>query len=151
MHELTEPEISELAERLLGGDAGVTDYWAPGEGVRLTPAGNLSLSEIRQIASGLRKSGKYGEVFVGVPRGHANAPFGIWARPKTTGRRNRGGIKPLLIRIKSPHYSRRFDFYGFAHKHAARIFDEEFRRAWRDAVRKVKPITKDLKRIWSNR
>ncbi|MCC6658897.1 MAG: hypothetical protein IT512_11995 [Rhodocyclaceae bacterium] len=138
-------------EKRLGGETGATDYWVPGQGVRLTAAGNLSLSEIKSIAAGLRKSGKYGEVFVGVPRGHANAPFGIWARPKTTGRRVRGAIKPLLIRIQTPNYSKRFDFHGFAEKHAGRIFDEEFSRAWRDAVRKVRPITRRVKVIWAHR
>lgn len=138
-------------EKRLGTETGVDDYWAPGQGVKLTAAGNLNLSQIKKIADGLRKSGQYGEVFVGVPRGHSGAPFGIWGRPKTTGRRVRGGIKPLLIRIPAPNYSRRFDFHGFAQKHAGRIFNEEFSRAWRDALRKVKPVSPRMQHMWSNR
>lgn len=131
-------------EKRLGGETGVSDYWAPGRGVRLTAAGNLSLSEIRSIAASLRKSGKYGEVFVGVPRGHAGDPFGIWARPKTTGRWVRGAITPLLIRVAAPNYKQRFDFFGFAEKHVHHIFNEEFQRAYAEALRTVRPISRIL-------
>lgn len=131
-------------EQRLADDTGAGGYWVPGTGVRLTAAGNLTLSQIKDIAGSLRKSGRYGEVFVGVPRGHSGAPFGIWARPKTTGRRVRGAIKPLLVKIAAPSYAPRFDFYGIAAKHAQRIFPEEFERAYAEALRTVRPISQVL-------
>lgn len=131
-------------ERRLVGDARVDGFWAPGEGVRLNAAGNLTRNQITEIATSLRRSGRYGEVFVGVPRGHTNAPFGIWARPK---RNPRGAIKPLLVKIQQPNYRKQFDFYGIAKREAGKIFDQEFHRAFNDAVRTVRPISSQMQRI----
>ncbi|GMU48658.1 MAG: hypothetical protein AMXMBFR31_08840 [Candidatus Desulfobacillus denitrificans] len=130
-------------EKRLDDDTGVDAYWVPGQGVRLTAAGNLSMSQIRGIAAGLRKTGKYSEVFVGVPRGHANLPFGIWARGKGKTRRA-SGITPLLVKISDARYKPRFDYFGIAEKHAGRIFNEEFSRAYADALRSVRPISTQM-------
>lgn len=134
-------------EKKLASDAGVDAYWVPGQGTKLNAAGNMTLAQIKAIASKLRESGKYGEVFVGIPQGHHGAPFGIWARPKRNAKPRKGAttvgnIKPLLIRVQQPSYQRRFDFYGIAERHAGRIFNEEFSRAFAEEKARIKPATK---------
>lgn len=114
-------------------------YWAPGQGIRVNAAGNLTRAQIVQIANKLRGSGRYGEVFIGKPAGHPNAPFGIWGRPKK-GRRASGNLTPLLVRIATPTYKVRFDFHGVAKRHAGKIFNEEFSIAFRDAKRNIRPV-----------
>jgi hypothetical protein len=110
-------------------------YWVPGDGIKLNAAGNLTKGQIVQIAQGLQRTGKYADVFVGYPDGHPGAPFGIWGRKiKGRGRNASAGIIPLLVRIKSPSYRQRFDFHGIAEKHAQRIFNEEFDRAFSQAM-----------------
>ena len=110
-------------------------YWVPGAGIKLNASGNMTKGQITQIAAGLKRTGKYAEVFVGVPVGHPGAPYGIWGR-KTKGRGKKAvsGIIPLLIRISAPNYRKRFDFEGIAEKNAPRIFKEEFDRAFRQAM-----------------
>lgn len=118
----------------LGAESKADGYWAPGQGTRLNSAGNMTLRQIQDIANKLRQSGKYAEVFVGAPRG-LRAPFGIWARTK--GKGGMKGLKPLLIRIPTPSYKKRFDFHGVAKRNAQRIFDEEFSKAFEEMKRKL--------------
>lgn len=137
-------------ESKLAGEAGVDAYWAPGAGVRLTAAGNMTVRQVQDIANKLRHSGRYSEVFVGVPRGHPGAPFGIWARAmRGRGKNRMEGLKPLLVKIAAPHYKPRFNFYAVANRHAQRIFSEEFDRAFEQAMRTVKPISPSLSLIRS--
>lgn len=129
-------------ERRLASDSGVNAYWAPGDGVKLTGAGNLTSEQIQDIAGKLSRSDKFNGVFVGAPKNMPNAPFGIWARvTRGRGRNASRGLTPLLVRIEQPNYKKRFDFHGVAERHVQRIFDEEFRRAFADAKRNVKPIS----------
>lgn len=121
-------------ERKLAFEANADGYWTPGQGIKLNAAGNLTMAQIRKIAEGLRKTGQYAEVFVGVPRGRSRAPFGIWGRTKPS-RKDRGGIKPLLVKVPAPTYRRRFDFHGIAARNAQQIFNDEFSRAYWAAVR----------------
>ncbi|MBA3033513.1 MAG: hypothetical protein KKF85_15425 [Gammaproteobacteria bacterium] len=138
-------------EKHLAGEANADGYWAPGEGVRLNAAGNLTLRQIQEISGKLRATGRFGEVFVGVPRGHPGAPFGIWSRTmRGRGRNRTAGIRPLLIKIAAPGYSRKFDFFGVAKKHAQRIFNEEFHRAFEQAKRTARPSSSGLKTIFHN-
>lgn len=103
-------------------------YWVPGEGVRLNVHGNLSLAQVKKIAAQLRENRP--TVFVGKP--NASLPFGIWERQR--GGRGAGSIKPLLVQVKAPRYRQRLDMHGLAAKHAQRIFDREFARAWRQII-----------------
>jgi hypothetical protein len=122
-------------ERLAIDTSKAAGFWVPGQGIRLNASGNLTMGQITQIAAGLKRTGKYADVFVGVPVGHPGAPYGIWGR-KTKGRGKKAvsGIVPLLMRISAPTYRQRFDFKGIAEKHAQRIFNEEFDRAFRQAM-----------------
>jgi hypothetical protein len=134
-------------ERKLANESGVDGYWVPGQGLRLSTAGNMTERQIKEIAASLSKSGKYQDVFVGVPRNMPSAPFGIWARVKRgRGRKATNGLKPLLVRIPQPGYKKRFEFYEIGHHHAQRIFNEEFAKAFADAQRSVRPISQTLKR-----
>lgn len=117
-------------ERKLAGEAKADGYWVPGAGIKLNASGNMSLATIRQIAAGLQRSGKYADVFVGVPKGIPSAPFGIWARvTRGRGRKATGAIKPLLIKVMQPNYRRRFDFYGVAQRTVSKTFRAEFDKA----------------------
>ena len=98
-------------------------YWMPGEGVKLNVHGNLSLAQVRKIAAQLQKSRR--TVFVGKP--NPTLPFGIWERLP---RRKGGTIKPLLVLVKQPQYRKRLDIHALADKHAQRIFNAEFSKAW---------------------
>ena len=123
-------------EQKLGSDSSkAAGFWVPGQGIRLNASGNLTKGQIAQIAAGLKRTGQYAEVFLGVPVGHPGAPYGIWGR-KTKGRGKKAvsGIVPLLMRISAPTYRQRFDFEGIAEKNAPRIFREEFDKAFRQAM-----------------
>jgi hypothetical protein len=123
-------------ERKLASEARADGYWVPGAGVKLNAHGNMTLATIKQIAAGLQRSGKYGDVFVGVPKGMPSAPFGIWARvTRGRGKKATGAIKPLLIKINQPNYRKRFDFYGVAQRTVSRTFRAEFDKTIADAIR----------------
>lgn len=119
-------------ERKLAGETNANGYWVPGQGVNLNAHGNLSATAIQKIASRLKKSGQYADVFVGVPRGHAGAPLGIWARPKRG--KDKGTIKPLLVRIAAPGYRKRFEFYGVAQSTVGKTWQTEFDKALAQAL-----------------
>lgn len=122
-------------ERLATDTSKAAGFWVPGQGVKLNASGNLTKGQITQIAAGLKRTGKFADVFVGTPTGHPAAPYGIWARKlKGKGRNASVGIVPLLIRVDQPRYHKRFDFKGIAEKHAQRIFNEEFNRAFSQAM-----------------
>ena len=122
-------------EKLASDSSKAAGYWVPGEGISLNASGNMTKGQIAQIAAGLKRTGKYADVFVGVPVGHPSAPYGIWGRKlKGRGKNASAGIVPLLIRVSAPSYRKRFDFEGIAKKNAQRIFNEEFDRAFRQAM-----------------
>jgi hypothetical protein len=122
-------------ERLATDTSKAAGFWVPGQGIKLNASGNLTKGQITQIAAGLKRTGKFADVFVGTPTGHPAAPYGIWARKlKGKGRNASAGIVPLLIRVDQPLYQKRFDFNGIAEKHAQRIFNEEFDRAFSQAM-----------------
>ena len=123
-------------EQRLSSEAKSAGFWVPGKGVKLNAYGNLTLGQLKSIAEGLRKSGKFADTFVGIPRGHAGAPFGIWARPKHG--KAKGVLKPLLVRISQPGYRRRFDFFGVAERTVDRNFATEFDKAMESALRSAR-------------
>lgn len=126
-------------ERKLASEARADGYWVPGAGVKVNAHGNMTLATIKQIAAGLQRSGKYADVFVGVPQGMPSAPFGIWARvTKGRGKRATTGIRPLLIKVTQPSYRKRFDFYGVAQRTVDRTFRAEFDKALAAALRSAR-------------
>lgn len=114
-------------EQRLAGEAKASGFWVPGQGIKLNSYGNLTLAQLKAISDGLRKTGKYVEVFAGQPRNLPNAPFGIWGRLKRG--KEKGKLKPLLIRIAQPGYRKRFDFFGVAQKTVGSVFAAEFDKA----------------------
>lgn len=122
-------------QKLVSDSNKAAGYWVPGAGIKLNASGNMTKGQIMQIAAGLKRTGKYAEVFVGVPLGHPGAPYGIWGRKlKGRGKKALSGIIPLLIRISAPNYRKTFDFFGLAEKQVPGIFREEFDRAFRQAM-----------------
>lgn len=106
-------------------------FWVPGPGIKLNTAGNISKSDVRKIAAALRKSGKHGEVFAGIPR--SGMPFGIYGRKFEAGRQK---LVPLLIQVsKKPQYRKIFDFFGVAQRMVRTEFDKQFAKAFAEAMR----------------
>jgi hypothetical protein len=120
-------------------------YFAPAPGVRLNAFGNITgptyvkmlsqlsaFSEVGYVANrtansrGVRNSrDKY---FVAKRGGKLR--YGIYAR-----RGKRKNIKPVLIEISAPRYSRQFNFFGASARASAAHFRRELPRAMRFAVR----------------
>ena len=124
-------DIKPFEQRLPSDNAKAAGFWVPGEGIKLNQSGNLTRAQIKQIVAGLQKAGRFGEVFVGKPRGIPGAPYGIWSRPSKRKGGVQPGLVPLLIRIEQPSYAKRFDFIELAERNAQAIFNEEFNRAFR--------------------
>lgn len=106
-------------------------YWVPGPGIKLNASGNMTIAQIKEIAKSVKASGRYGEVFVGVP--HPGMTFGLYARKRGAGKRSKVGIVPLLLQAKAPRYQNRFDFFGVANK----VVDAEFARQFSEALDKA--------------
>jgi hypothetical protein len=118
-------------------------YAVPGAGARLDQYGNMSRGQIVQVLSALRALPEAGYLanktrrtgarrnrvtdllFVGRP--HPGWPMGVWQRQGLM------RLKPILIFVRAPRYSKRFDFYGVANSVADRefpaILDRELKRA----------------------
>lgn len=103
-------------------------YWVAGAATRLTVSGNISLATVKRIATKLKKERR--DIFFGQPS--PSLPFGLWER---TGKRAGAGLKPILIQIQAPTYRKRLDLQAIANRHAQRIFNREFARAWWEIVR----------------
>lgn len=133
-----------LARRgVLGRDEG----YVPGKAVRLDRFGNIPRGRMTQILSGaglLEESGSLGNVtarsvkrgprrskdprtryFVPNPATRNRLPRGVYERYGAGGRR----IRPVLLFVKLPNYSRRFDFEGAMRQDITRRMPEAFRRA----------------------
>jgi|GEM_PF-1286322 len=117
------------SEQKFSQETGTEFFWVPGEGVRLNTHGNVTLAQVKKIAAQLHKAG--GNVFFGEPGN--GLPFGIWERMRVG--RGAGGLRPLLIRVRQPDYRKRLDMHAIAEKHAQRIFNAEFSRAWAQIVK----------------
>lgn len=115
-------------ERRLSDEAAAHDtYWVPARGVKLNTYGNLTRAQLVRIASRLREKRKTSDIFIGVPRGSglvagASLPYGIWERRK-------GRLRPLLVAVRQPSYTKRFDFARVALREAYRAWPREFKRA----------------------
>lgn len=106
-------------------------YWVPGPGIKLNASGNMTLAQVRALAQGIKRSGRYGEVVVGVP--HPGMAFGLYARKRGAGKRGKVGLVPLLLQARAPRYQKRFDFFGVASK----VFDAEYARQFSEALDKA--------------
>lgn len=110
------------------------NYWMPGKGIALNAHGNISKSQIVKLAAQLRKSGKHGEVFAGVPR--PGLPFGIYGRKMQGGRQ---ALTPLLVLVKrAPRYKKIFRFYEIGYGLVGKEFPVQFRKALSEAMRSAR-------------
>jgi hypothetical protein len=148
-----------LAPQVFGGDrqpknsekimrrAGVLPagmFWVPGSGATFNRYGNMSVGQIVQVISalksfpetgylanrsnrqGARGNKNAGNIFVGKPAG-GYLPLGVYMRTKS-------GLKPLMIFVNTPHYSKLLPFYETAHVVYSTNFQELFNQALRDAL-----------------
>lgn len=117
-------------------------YAMPGAGAKLDSYGNISRGQIVQVLSALgaaemtagfsanrtarsiaRRGGKkLPDYFVGRP-GNGMGPLGIWQR--VTGH----AVKPIIIFVRKPTYTARFDVYGTIEEVAQRQFSGHLDRA----------------------
>lgn len=148
-----------LAPQVYGGDrqpknsekimrrAGVLPggmFWVPGSGATMNRYGNMSVGQIVQVISalkafpetgylanrssrrGARVNKNSGNIFVGKPAG-GYLPLGVYMRTKS-------GLKPLMIFVNTPHYSKLLPFYETAHDVYVANFQLLFNQALRDAL-----------------
>lgn len=115
-------------ERFSSETSAPGSFWVAGQGTRLNASGNISLATVKRIATKLKKERR--DIFFGQPS--PSLPFGLWER---TGKRAGAGLKPILIQIQAPTYRKRLDLRAIANRHAQRIFNREFARAWREIMR----------------
>ncbi|AQZ96641.1 hypothetical protein ACFSB1_11175 [Halopseudomonas phragmitis] len=94
-------------------------FIAPGPGARLDAYGNLSRGHMQQIMSGLGADNPMGSTMVAtqsrrsLAKGHAKAFFVIKRGKKPIGIAERRGksMSVVLLFVRQPSYSRRFDFH----------------------------------------
>jgi hypothetical protein len=142
-------------ERLLMRKGLLPTGWmaVPGAGAKLDAYGNISGAQMVQILSALkalgeqgyaanrtkdsakRRRGKQAELFVGRPGG-GRLPNGVWQRFRFA---HGSAIKPILIFIRGPRYTERFDFFGVGNRTAARVFSGLFEQALREALTITSP------------
>ena len=118
-------------------------FVAPGEGAQLDAYGNISRSQYGQIIKQLdtgwsgpqparrrsarrskRTAGAGQSYFIGQPGGR---PLGVWARIQFA---HGSAVKPILMFIRQPHYSKRFGFYDIA----TSVVNDEFPVQLRSAI-----------------
>ena len=125
-------------------------YTVPGKEAKLDAYGNMSRGQIVQILSYFRtfgntalntkrmnatdkylaKAAKQQRQYFVVPVNDRKSKLypGIWQ--EAPGRT----LAPILMFVSRPVYNAVYDFYGTGKEIVDRRFDEEFRRAWRQAV-----------------
>lgn len=120
-------------------------YAVPGAGADIDAFGNMSRGQIVQIISwfqafgeqgfranmvtktkeklkrGSKKTG-YGFEYFAIRRKGSRLPMGIYKRFRIGG----GGILPVLIFVKKPHYQKRYKFFEVAHQVAMQMFPRHF-------------------------
>lgn len=64
-----------------------------------------------------------------------NLPAGIWKRTSFAAG---SAVQPIFMFVKSPIYSKRYNFYEVAHRVAKSKFAGHFREAWREALATAK-------------
>lgn len=124
-----------------------SEYAVPAGGARIDAFGNMSPGQITQIISQLyaspdamqwvtprskkRARGKRGIYFV--PKLGSSLKRGVWMR---TGAR---AITPVLLFVRAPGYTARYDFDGITERHAAMVFPRHFGEAWTRALVNSRP------------
>jgi hypothetical protein len=126
-------------------------FIVPGQGAKLDAYGNISRGQIMQILSALGAAEQYSgysanrtadsvarrgkrklpEFFVGRPA-RGKGPLGIWQRFHFG---FGGAIKPVMIFVRKPRYTSRFDVYSTVDEVAHQQFLGHLERAVAEAVR----------------
>lgn len=115
-----------------------SEYLAPGQKARLDQYGNQSKGQIQQILSGLGSQHDVAQRSKKGSRGASRTRKYFFSRGGHLARgvyeRTSGGVAPVLMAIKTPHYSTTYDFYGIASDALDRYYDEEFSIALDNAL-----------------
>jgi hypothetical protein len=124
-------------------------YTVPGSGAKLDQFGNFSRGQYSQILAQLQASRDYAQnettasrrrkrrnpskdvrYFVGRPGG-GRLPLGVWARYQFA---QGYAVRPILMFVRAPHYSKRFPFYETADAMTAATLPGELEAAIAMAV-----------------
>lgn len=115
-------------------------YAVPGSGAKIDQYGNMSRGQLLQVMSALRlaertsgysanrsarskrRNSRRPEYFVGQPGG-GKLPLGVWQVVRFG---MGSAVKPILIFVKQPVYTPRFNFHAVANAAASKIFPQEF-------------------------
>ncbi len=115
-------------------------YYVPGGAIRLNKYGNITPGVITGIMSNLKAFTSSG---YSMNRATGNSPYfairnkgkhlipGVWKRNKT-------GVKPMLIFTNNPNYSKRLSYFEVAQKIVDTNIQKEFDQAFEDAMRTAK-------------
>lgn len=133
------------------GYLGTQEFVAPGAGAKLDRYGNMSRGQVQQILSQLKAGGdpashasgsarskrnvkRAGKIFwsLGGDR-TAHLPRGVWQR------HGLHLVKPLLIAVKSPSYTRRIDLRKLGEAIVRQNAQREFNTALEAALRSARP------------
>jgi hypothetical protein len=118
------------------------EFWVPAKGLPLDSYGNVPAGQMNRMLSQLRAqrdtaqnaSGrrKRSETRFFVPREGSALPRGVWERFGSK------AVRPVLIFVKPPRYTKRFDFYGIARRESLRLLPVNFRIALQTALETAK-------------
>lgn len=135
------------------GLMGANEYAVPGSACKLDSFGNVSASYITQLLAYLRAFGEQGykanmddkgrgriakkqglAYFVARPGGHLHP--GIWARYSFAAG---SAVKPVIMFVKPPAYTKRYKFEEVANKAVDRYFAAEFAATFDIAMKTARP------------
>ncbi len=120
-------------------------FAVPGSAAKIDAFGNMSRGQLSQVMSALRvaehlsgysanrtpesrrrRRRRIAEYFVGRPGG--KLPLGVWQSMRFA---QGSAVKPILIFVRRPTYSRRFAFFDVAERVAGKAFPQFFERELR--------------------
>jgi len=132
------PREVKRSERLLG------NFYVPGSGAKLNKYGNIPASLITQVISAVgrfqevgfmmnvtvrsRRRNKKPRNFFMVGRNNQGLRPGVWERM------SQGRVRPILVFIDQPSYTKRFDFFGVIKRTVSRRLDPNFNEALKKAA-----------------
>lgn len=120
------------------------NFTVPARGAKLNKSGNITGGTYMQILSRLKLAGDQSATNSGaskrkqraktyfVPKAGSKLRAGVYER---TAR----GVKPILIFIRSPRYTKRFPFYNKADQLSRALFPAEYKKAMDFAIATARP------------
>ena len=114
-------------------------YFIPGRGARLDAYGNMSSGQINQILSDLQAQGDTKANTTTRSAGRNKGRGRYWATPKGIWHILGQAMTMVLVATQTPPaYSKRYPFYEISERFVREHWDEEFNKAFKEAVATAK-------------